>query len=924
MGEEVTERPESANAAVAGDGDVPKISQDQRSQTKTNEDTPNLKQEEPATKSDQTESEETKNNVSKLSVTTGSLSFKNAGGAFPKNRERRSSDDGAIMITSHTLGAPPRAPTKTPPSSMPASPVSLKDRTTIDWSSVPSLLQPSSNSQSKGGNTSASSSAAPSPPIQSSSHSRVTVFRNRENSGSTAGGEWYVPLLPESASLKTKLSYELQDFAANGATETQQALPETRGPLHKILAMEQEHPQLPIPKAPAKCPLFCVFYSEFDIKVGPVLCFQSPKRFMDHDIEISTDKIHSILGATFERLSPSQEDSSNNDEDDNDGNLKSSKSAVQEAQSEQNMDGDTPTTKEASTQKEDKSKSMTLKHISSHSRSQDKSQEDLSPDPIISDGSLSIFDSTSEYIITGNELSGKLINLSTHDMHIMTRPTIISDERYERNTLLFSVGFVLRRTADPRPFRPLLSKLALTLRSMEIESKFLSNPQSRTQIQPLLERVLVSLNSNCWECNLLLNKSNALNLKLFHPPKPDVSQILDHEVPILLRKDVQLNMYDWDLAINWVILHIDGVTNARLISIKAEVDMEMVRSCLRVLRYHGVIALVDMFMYSNRYEFTDKATAMLAGKHPKLLQDAVNFVAKRPSILLPSGVGASPILTGSAGPESMGSDTSHNLSVSPHASSPSEFLSSVNRSSYQAHSMSFLASSNKSSNFKFAMMAQSVDRENNLSSLSKKPEEQKQLKAAIGELYCACQRTTSFGDLWVAMTTSTSSNPSTLGSQRTFGPRNSSGGAFQKNNVSRMDSVSETSSGPNTLREQKQRDSLNSENKGSGVFRKNSLESPPFDWSEIFEQFDHRRFVSFGLVHGLIVRVHDFPYFPGHFPGSSVFGNNLLLEDSKKSGLKQQFMQERSHDFARRVASMMVSILFCNNCFACGCTYAID
>lgn len=72
--------------------------------------------------------------------------------------------------------------------------------------------------------------------------------------------------------------------------------------------------------------------------------------------------------------------------------------------------------------------------------------------------------------------------------------------------------------------------------------------------------------------------------------------------------------YDWDLAINWVVMHIDGVANARQISKKSEVDMEMVRACLRVLKHHGVIALVDMFFYTNRYEFTERATAMLAGK----------------------------------------------------------------------------------------------------------------------------------------------------------------------------------------------------------------------------------------------------------------------------------------------------------------------
>ena len=34
--------------------------------------------------------------------------------------------------------------------------------------------------------------------------------------------------------------------------------------------------------------------------------------------------------------------------------------------------------------------------------------------------------------------------------------------------------------------------------------------------------------------------------------------------------------YDWDLAIKWVVLFIDGVNHAQWIVIKSDVDMEMV------------------------------------------------------------------------------------------------------------------------------------------------------------------------------------------------------------------------------------------------------------------------------------------------------------------------------------------------------------
>ena len=71
-------------------------------------------------------------------------------------------------------------------------------------------------------------------------------------------------------------------------------------------------------------------------------------------------------------------------------------------------------------------------------------------------------------------------------------------------------------------------------------------------------------------------------------------------------------------------LHIDGTANALQISKKAEVDMEMVRACLRVLSHHGVIALVDMFFYSNRYECTEKVASLFSENDKgKLLQKAI-------------------------------------------------------------------------------------------------------------------------------------------------------------------------------------------------------------------------------------------------------------------------------------------------------------
>lgn len=283
---------------------------------------------------------------------------------------------------------------------------------------------------------------------------------------------------------------------------------EPMNPVDQVLAQDQ--PFLPSPMEPSKCPLFCCFYAEFDNVVGPKVCFQCPRHFMDQDIGIPTERVHKILADTFNDIQPSQKENTD--------------SSIPKTQSTSNHQGDLETQIPSSNENNTKDKEPPTKS--------------LQPNEV----SSSIFDSTSEYIITGNELAGKMICLSTHHFHILTRPTVITNKRYERNALLFCVGFVLRRAEDPRPFRPLLSKWAVVLRSMEVESQFLTKPTLRPKVQPMLERLLVSLNSLRRECNLLLDSANSLNLKLFRAPKPPALPVPDHKVPVLLRKDWQFHM----------------------------------------------------------------------------------------------------------------------------------------------------------------------------------------------------------------------------------------------------------------------------------------------------------------------------------------------------------------------------------------------
>ena len=350
-------------------------------------------------------------------------------------------------------------------------------------------------------------------------------------------------------------------------------------------------PLLPTPRKPPKCPLFCCFYAYFDDQVGPQIGYQSPKRFMENDISISPDVVHGILEKAFTKYTDG--DKRKNKKKSKKKQQQQKKESPSKTNTEEKIDppsASQPTNPQAGGIKPFDADSRTVSEISDFNTEsevdtgmgdssidgddlvdiaqedkniavdgndgddehdgddddEDEEEEAFTDDddlPVtLPEGAMSIFDSTSEYIITGHELCDKTITLSTHGMHILSRPTVIHHERYARNSLFFSVGFVLRRAADPSPFRPLLAKLAATLRSMEVESRLLSSPKLQPQLQTILERILVSLNSPSWECNLILSPSNSLNLKLFNPPKPLATPVHDHDVPILLRRDLQLQM----------------------------------------------------------------------------------------------------------------------------------------------------------------------------------------------------------------------------------------------------------------------------------------------------------------------------------------------------------------------------------------------
>ena len=548
---------------------------------------------------------------------------------------------------------------------------------------------------------------------------------------------------------------------------------------------------LPTPLHPSKCPLLCCFYGEFDNTVGPMVCSESPEGFMGRDVGITIEEAQQILCTLFSKVQIFQRTTSDN------------------PKNRSVTDDMSPSYTETNQPKRDQAEQRSFDK-------DDKASNTVS-------NSCSIFDATSDYIITGSELADQVICVSTHNIHLMTMSTSIVDARYERNSLLFSVGFVIRREEDIIwPFRGPLSKIVSTFKTMEIETQFLSKPRTRGRIQSILEAILISLNSGHAEANLLLDDANQLNLKLFRPPRTLAHRVPDYLVPVLLRPEWQLQMFDWDLTINWIIPHIDGIKCTRLIAKESEMDDEMCAACLRVLKHHGVIAFVDIFRYSNVYESTPLASAMLNGQASKLLNLAYHFTAKAPAEertqFTPAPLSSSPVgLDLSRSGHSLGL-SAHGIKRpilnSIHSPSPMEEPrpSSFGAHPSALHSYSRLSTGHSMSpspyigiTFAPSSYPPRNGQRNSLDPITPHdsqnhvplpPKGRHMIKCALAQLYSSCKRSTSFGDVL----------------------------------LSKLE-------------------------KDTGTAEYSEL-----DWKVCLDSIDHRRFITFGIIHGLIRRVYCFPF----------------------------------------------------------------
>lgn len=241
------------------------------------------------------------------------------------------------------------------------------------------------------------------------------------------------------------------------------------------------------------------------------------------------------------------------------------------------------------------------------------------------------FEKVADYMITKPELCGRVLSIEHPGLFagavkVLGYPVLLQNEKYQRNSLLFSIGAVVAADADAGPYHGVLQKLGHCLQSLEAETEFLFKAERKARLARWLPSMLHGLNTR-GECLLPIDSCDTLPLKLF-PTLPDPPAVRDHDVPVRVRDlDVLVGSGEdsgWDLGMRMMVPHIDGIKYARAIAECADLDASIVRKGLQHLLYYGLIVLVDTFQYSNIYATTNKVQALL--HNPALRAACADYV----------------------------------------------------------------------------------------------------------------------------------------------------------------------------------------------------------------------------------------------------------------------------------------------------------
>ena len=251
------------------------------------------------------------------------------------------------------------------------------------------------------------------------------------------------------------------------------------------------------------------------------------------------------------------------------------------------------------------------------------------PPPLLS------FSTISRFLIPRQSLCGNLIALSPPPLTPSTPPTLVlsypiclTSPHYPRNEFIFNFAIVLGEpsTIDVPSYKSVVKKLAHLMRSLEEQSRFLSDdnaPPNSGKIYSLCEMLMEDLNNYC-ECMIPIDELNTLNIKLF-PTLPNPASVKPWHVPLFTVRIETMVDENWDLTMLRIIPFIDGVNSVKRIATLADADLKLTKKCVKHLLYYGCVLLLDIFSFNAIYAPTAEFATLVA-KDTEMQKECARYV----------------------------------------------------------------------------------------------------------------------------------------------------------------------------------------------------------------------------------------------------------------------------------------------------------
>ncbi|KZV95885.1 NPR2-domain-containing protein [Exidia glandulosa HHB12029] len=225
------------------------------------------------------------------------------------------------------------------------------------------------------------------------------------------------------------------------------------------------------------------------------------------------------------------------------------------------------------------------------------------------------FPSISTYVLPPPELCGRLLTISVRSHAVLGFPVRVEGHgTYSRTFFQYNVCFVFdgARSAELAPYEAVVRKVGRVLASCEQESHFLSRTESARGMHAILEQLYEDLN-NYAEASIHIDAFNSLELKVF-PFFPNPKPVYDWSVPVPLVDFGKRTDASWDMTIQRVYPHIDGINHVAKIALLAECDVSLVREAVSHLLYYQTVLLIDIFQFSNVYALRRALTVLATSK----------------------------------------------------------------------------------------------------------------------------------------------------------------------------------------------------------------------------------------------------------------------------------------------------------------------